>query len=381
MLSGRGITPPEKTLYWWSVHLDRFLSFCRKAGPETSAVAERATKAFLTSIAGETDGEKFAAEQARMALDVFLAEVENWRWGADRFGRLGPMFRLKTATGRLGAELGEWAEDGGEGEEFLTEAADSFEAGETFLAAGGEGVGREVSVTGSWLEQARRTLRVRHYALRTEDAYVQWMGRFLRWWEGAGTGGVEEADAGAVRRFLEYLAVERSVSASTQNQAFSALLFFFGEVLKRPLDGVDAVRAKRPGRLPVVLSVEEVRRLLTAMEGTMSLIARLLYGSGMRLMEVLRLRVKDVDFDRHQILVRDGNGGKDRVVMFPEKLREPLRVHLERVLGLYEADRAAGVAVVWLPEALGVKFPNAGKQWPWQWVFPSKSIGVDPRGG
>jgi integron integrase len=144
---------------------------------------------------------------------------------------------------------------------------------------------------------------------------------------------------------------------------------------------VDSVRAKRPSRLPVVLSRDEVRRLLAAMEGTVALIGQLLYGSGLRLLEGLRLRVKDVDFDRQQILVRDGKGGKDRVVMLPEKLREPLRFHLERVRILHESDRATDVPGVWLPDALSVKYPNAGKEWAWQWVFPSKSLGVDPRGG
>jgi integron integrase len=156
-------------------------------------------------------------------------------------------------------------------------------------------------------------------------------------------------------------------------------LFFFGEVLKRPLGKVDALRAKRTTRLPVVLSREEVRRLLGGLEGTMSLIGRLLYGTGMRLMEAIRLRVKDVDFDRGQVIVREGKGSKDRVVMLPETLREPLREHLERVRILFQEDRAAGLPGVWLPGAYGVKDPKAGERWEWQWVFPSKSVGKDPR--
>ena len=184
---------------------------------------------------------------------------------------------------------------------------------------------------------------------------------------------------GEVRAFLEELAVGRGVAAATQNQAFSALLFFFSEVLKLPLGKVDALRAKRTTRLPVVLSREEVRRLLGGLEGTMSLIGRLLYGTGMRMMEAIRLRVKDVDFDRQQVIVREGKGSKDRVVMLPETLREPLREHLERVRILFNEDRAAGLPGVWLPGAYGVKDPKAGERWEWQWVFPSKSVGKDPR--
>jgi integron integrase len=224
----------------------------------------------------------------------------------------------------------------------------------------------------------RRALRVRHYALRTEESYVQWVGRFLDWLGRSG-GDLELAGEGEVRGFLEELAVVRGVAAATQNQAFSALLFFFGEMLKRPLGKVDALRAKRTTRLPVVLSREEVRRLLGGLEGTMSLIGRLLYGTGMRLMEAIRLRVKDVDFDRGQVIVREGKGSKDRVVMLPETLREPLREHLERVRILFQEDRAAGLPGVWLPGAYGVKDPKAGERWEWQWVFPSKSVGKDPR--
>jgi len=224
-------------------------------------------------------------------------------------------------------------------------------------------------------------MRMRHYSLRTEESYVQWIVRFFRWCEAGGIWSDGEADEGTVRRFLEHLAVERGVSASTQNQAFSALMFLYGEILGKPLGGVDAVRAKRPTRLPVVLSQEEVRRLLQELDGTMGLIGRLLYGCGLRLMELLRLRVKDVDFDRHQIMVRQGKGAKDRVVMLPESVRKPLRDHLERVRRLFDSDREAGVAGVWLPDALAVKFPKAGKEWAWQWVFPSKGLGTDPRGG
>ena len=260
MAERRGLTPTEKTLYWWSVHLDRFLEFCRKAGRESTAFPDAAAKSFLVSIEGPSDREKFAVEQARIALDVFLAEVENWHWGEDRFGRVGPVFRIKA------------------------HAVDGIFAGAVPQAAGTDGLKESLRAEGAELgpeeggliERTRRHLRMRHYSLRTEESYLQWIVRFSRWCEAGGI----------------------------------------------VLDG-------------------------------------------------------GADED----VVRQGKGAKDRVVMLPESLRKPLRDHLERVRGLYEADRADDVAGVWLPDALSVKFPNAGKEWAWQWVFPSKGLGTDPRGG
>jgi integron integrase len=388
MVAGRGLNPPERTLKWWSVHLGRFLLFCRKAGRESSQVLESAIKQFLISIDGESDRERYAKEQARMALDVFAQEVDHWRWGVDKFGHEGPVFRVKTSHVQALPESGQGAEGQGVGwsGDAGPAAAGPAVPGEMVAQGVGRSLDEGLASVGSGvpkgiLEQVRRTLRVKHYALRTEEAYMQWVTRYLQWCGKNVPGGIDGADESALRQFLEHLAVDRGVSASTQNQAFSALLFLYGEILGRAMGNVDSVRAKRPSRLPVVLSRDEVRRLLAAMEGTVALIGQLLYGSGLRLLEGLRLRVKDVDFDRQQILVRDGKGGKDRVVMLPEKLREPLRFHLERVRILHESDRATDVPGVWLPDALSVKYPNAGKEWAWQWVFPSKSLGVDPRGG
>jgi integron integrase len=387
MVQGRGLAMADKTLYWWSVHLERFLKFCREAGAESSEIPEAAVRLFLESLPSGSSAQEFAREQARMALEVFLSEMEGWSWGEDRFGRQGPKFRLK-ATRQMDAHGGA----GNMGREGVASASlrvlEGSESsvrnprksigseGASEKGVPGSGVGRDRA---SW-EAMQRALRVRHYALRTEETYLHWVGRFLNW---LADGGVELAESGEleVRAFLEELAVGRGVAAATQNQAFSALLFFYGEVLKRPLGKVDALRAKRTTRLPVVLSREEVRRLLGGLEGTMSLIGRLLYGTGMRMMEAIRLRVKDVDFDRHQVIVREGKGSKDRVVMLPETLREPLREHLERVRILFQEDRAAGLPGVWLPGAYGVKDPKAGERWEWQWVFPSKSIGKDPRSG
>jgi integron integrase len=187
---------------------------------------------------------------------------------------------------------------------------------------------------------------------------------------------------GDIREFLEHLAVERNISASTQNQAFSALLFLYQSALGRPLGDLrDTIRARRPARLPVVLSRAEVRRLLEGLEGTPQLIVKLLYGTGLRLMEGLRLRVKDLDFDRRQIVVREGKGDKDRTVMLPEQLVQPLRAHLGRVESLWKTDRENAVPGVMLPTALERKLPQAGKEWGWMWVFPAKRLARDPRSG
>lgn len=210
-------------------------------------------------------------------------------------------------------------------------------------------------------------------------AYLHWIRRFLEFTAGRYSG-IEAAGAPEAKAFLESLAVDRNVSASTQNQAFSALLFLFGKVLERPLGDLgDTVRARRPSRLPMVLAKEEVMRLLGAMEGTTELMARLLYGTGMRVLEMLRLRVKDLDAARGQIMVRDGKGAKDRIVMMPQSVQVDLERHLQRVRLLFEEDRRAELPGVWLPDALGVKYPAAGIEWGWQWVFPSKSISTDPR--
>jgi len=374
MVEGRGLKVAEKTLYWWSVHLERFLKFCRSAGAESSEIPEVAARLFLESLPVGGSAQDFAREQARMALDVFIGEMVGWSWGEDRYGRVGPKFRLKATSAGLTTEDTESTE-GLLAKHRVNEMDSPWKSDPgVSLGAAAPRAGRNQEP----LDAMRRALRVRHYALRTEESYLNWVARFLDWLERRG-GDLEQAGEAEVQGFLEELAVGRGVAAATQNQAFSALLFFFGEVLKRPLGKVDALRAKRTTRLPVVLSREEVRRLLGGLEGTMSLIGRLLYGTGMRMMEAIRLRVKDVDFDRQQVIVREGKGSKDRVVMLPETLREPLREHLERVRILFNEDRAAGLPGVWLPGAYGVKDPKAGERWEWQWVFPSKSVGKDPR--
>ena len=222
-------------------------------------------------------------------------------------------------------------------------------------------------------------IRQRNYSIRTEEAYRSWAERFLTF---IGHRDPRTAGAAEVMSFLETLAVQGNVAASTQNQALNALVFFYGQALEQPLGDLGSfIRAKRPQRLPVVLTRGEVLRLLDHLEGTYRLMASLLYGTGMRLMECLRLRVKDVDFAYRQIVVRDGKGQKDRVTPLPDKLIEPLRAHLEQVKVLHEADLSQGNGEVFLPSALARKYPNAAREWGWQYVFPSGRLSVDPRSG
>jgi integron integrase len=222
-------------------------------------------------------------------------------------------------------------------------------------------------------------LRVKHYSIRTETAYVDWVRRYVLF---HGKRHPRDLGAAEVEAFLTDLAVQRRVSASTQNQAKSAILFLYKEVIDKDLPWLDGVVAARVSqRLPVVLSVEEVNAALGHLRGTSGLIARLLYGSGLRILECLRLRVKDLDFASREILVRDGKGAKDRVTMLPVSQIEPLQRHLERVRELHGEDLAAGYGSVYLPYALDRKYPNAGTQWMWQYIFPSARLSRDPRSG
>jgi integron integrase len=219
------------------------------------------------------------------------------------------------------------------------------------------------------LDVFRRAIRARHYSRRTEKAYASWVTRYVLF---HGKRHPREMGVPEVTRFLTHLAVEGRVSASTQNQAFSALLFLYREVLTLPLPGLDdVVRAKRPIHIPVVLTRDEVQTVLRHLRGAPWLMASLMYGAGLRLLECLRLRVKDVDFSRGELTVRDGKGQKDRMTVLPTRLAEPLRCHLARVAQQYEADLRHGAGVVALPHALARKYPAACRDWAWQWVFPA----------
>ncbi|WP_442909227.1 integron integrase [Ideonella sp. BN130291] len=229
------------------------------------------------------------------------------------------------------------------------------------------------------LQQVSERARYLHYSLRTEQAYALWVRHFVRW---AGMRHPSHLGRTEVEGFLSYLANERRVSPSTHRQALNALVFLYQEVLGIQLPWLQEIgRPLAKRRLPVVMTVPEVQRLLSHMSGDTGLVARLLYGSGMRLLEGVRLRVKDVDFTRGVIIVRDGKGGKDRVVMLPRSLEAPLREQLARARVDYESDRVRARAGVHLPHALSVKFPRAAQSWSWHWVFPSRSLSIDPRTG
>ena len=229
------------------------------------------------------------------------------------------------------------------------------------------------------LDQMREIFRTRHYSIRTEQAYVHWAKRFILFHRKRHPKTMGEPE---IAQYLTYLATQRKVAASTQNQTLNELIFLYHEVLKINLGRIDdVVRAKKPQHLPQVLTPEEVQRVLSFIQDTHQLMARLLYGAGLRLLECCRLRVKDVDLEQNQILVRDGKGEKDRLTMLPLQLNEPLRLHLERVRTLHENDLRAGHGRVHLPYALEVKFPKANQEWGWQWVFPSRSLSHDLRSG
>ena len=232
------------------------------------------------------------------------------------------------------------------------------------------------------LDLLRTRLRTRHYSYRTECTYVDWARRFLEY--AATRQGVPEprVEPEGVRDYLTHLAVHQRVSASTQSQAFCAILFLCREVLGINLDGVSgAVKAKRGQRLPVVLSMPETAALLGAMSGTARLMAALIYGGGLRVSECCELRVKDLDFDQGLVFVRRGKGDKDRATLLPEAGRDLLRAHLGKVEALHHADRKTTLAGVWMPDALERKYLHAGKEFGWFWVFPSQSLSTDPRAG
>lgn len=229
------------------------------------------------------------------------------------------------------------------------------------------------------LDQVRARLRARHYSYRTETSYVDWITRYIHFHQlrHPRDMGAPEVDA-----FLTHLAVEGHVAASTQNQARSALLFLYREVLDIPLDAPQSiVSAQRPHHLPTVLTRDEVRAVLAQLFGVYRLIGQLLYGSGLRLMECLRLRVKDLDFAQHQVTVRDGKGEKDRPTMLPLQLVTPLEDHLRAVRRIHAEDLERGFGTVYLPYALERKFPNAERDWIWQYVFPAERLSTDPRSG
>lgn len=230
-----------------------------------------------------------------------------------------------------------------------------------------------------FMDEVCRIMRLNHYSLRTEEAYCGWIKRFIQYHGKRHPAQMGEPEVSA---FLSYLATDRNVASSTQNQALAALLFLYSQVLNVDLPWLKEVtRAKRPVRLPFVVSREDVKRVLDTVRGPNRLVARLLYGTGMRVLEALRLRVQDIDFDYQQITVRSGKGDKDRVTVLPASLVPDLRRCLEDTRRTHEADLASGFGEVYLPHALARKYGGAGRAWTWQYVFPSERLSVDPRDG
>jgi len=229
------------------------------------------------------------------------------------------------------------------------------------------------------LEQVREVIRMKHYSIRTEQAYVDWIKRYIFFHNKRHP---QEMGVDEIRSFISDLASKKSVAASTQTVALSALLFLYRDVLKKDLPYVEGIeRAKKPERLPVVFTKAEVHKVLSRLEGVPYLIASLLYGAGLRLMDALRLRVKDIDFERNEIVVREGKGAKDRVTMLPRSIKARLQEHVAGVELRHKDDLSEGYGEVYLPYALGRKYSKAGKEWKWQYVFPAGKLSVDPRSG
>jgi len=229
------------------------------------------------------------------------------------------------------------------------------------------------------LDQVRESVRLRHYSYKTEKSYIQWVKRYILFHNKRHPKDMGEKE---IVQFLTHLAVEENVSASTQNQALSAIVFLYRHVLKIELGEFgDIVWAKRPKRLPVVLTKDEVKEIIDNISGVSWLVISLLYGSGLRLNECLNLRIKDIDFHYNQILVRSGKGGKDRYTILPNNVKKQLQEHIQKVQKLHEKDLKDGYGNVHLPNAIQRKYPNAAKEWDWQYVFPAKSISINPRTG
>ena len=364
MVEAQSVELTDKQLGWWSFHLESFLRYCRQRGEQVDV--RILARGFFDSLSAEASPPAtYRVDQTKQALTVFVRGIENWHWERADTGDWIPRFRIKTAllTGSTNATN-------------QVPPASAMNAVPEYETADR----RRTEVTRqNWDSALTTALRVRHYALRTENTYRQWVRQLLAF---HATVPLSDLEALHVQRFLEHLAVGRNVAASTQNQSFSAILFFFSHVLGRDLGDLhDTVRAKRGCKLPVVMDRTEVRRVLEATEGTTGLMLRLMYGAGLRLMECVRLRVKDVDLARGLITVRAAKGDKDRSVPIPAALSVPLTAHLERLRGLHALDRGNNIPGVYLPHALDTKYPNAGIEFAWQWFFPTKALQNDPRTG
>jgi len=231
------------------------------------------------------------------------------------------------------------------------------------------------------LDEVRDVMRLHHYSIHTERTYCDWVKRYIQYHSMTGRQDLIDGEA-KIEAFLTHLAVDKTVAPSTQNQAMNALVFLYKKVLKRPLDGtINAVRATKKVNVPVVMTREEVARIIALMEGTSQLVVKLLYGSGLRILEALRLRVQDIDYEFKQLTVRSGKGAKDRVTPFPSSAIALFQNHLSRVKVIHKQDLDHGHGEVYMPHALARKYPNAAREWNWQYVFPARNLAVDPRSG
>lgn len=239
-----------------------------------------------------------------------------------------------------------------------------------------------ISKSPTLLEDVRRVMRLKHYSLHTERTYSEWIKQFVKFHQLNERAELFENSEAKIEAFLSYLATERKVASATQNQAMNALVFLYKQVLNMPLtQRIEAIRSKTSRHVPVVLTIDEVKLVLPRVEGVAQLVVKLLYGSGLRITEAVRLRVQDVDYGYKQITVRSGKGDKDRVTTFSASLMPLLQNHLEKVKAIHEQDLADGFGAVYLPYALAKKYPNAEREWGWQYVFPARSLSVDPLSG
>ena len=374
---GAGVEIPfegqaRRKLAWFGVEIERFLKYCREGDVPPGSELVNALRSYGKILRSQhPPPPDWRMDQVREALRLFRKGVDGWHIVKGYDGSHEVKFRSKAHV---------MPEEAPSTNLIPPEPCEP-ERKEPVAAAGESSQKKDEDRTDSpqsyWVRMDR-VMAVRRYAKRTREAYGQWVARYLKWTK---TKNLEPFEVAAIKQFLEILALERNVSASTQNQALNALVFLVREVEGIDVEGIDAVRARTGRRLPVVLSQDEIRRIFANVEGMVGLALRLAYGTGLRQIELLRLRVKDIDFDRNLIVVRGGKGDKDRQVMLPAKLREEMLTHRERLRMLWESDRRENVPGVYLPAGLERKWPNAGKEFIWQYCFPSKTLNHDPESG
>lgn len=350
---GREAIPQARVRYYvgWVESFQR-----HEAGRPLTGRGPEDVERFLREVSERPGVELWRLRQAAKALRIFYRDVLGAEWAG----------KLRAPNPAASAQAGPASSAGEPG--VPSELPDPDPVSADFAGHGVE----------DWPARLRSVMRTGNYSFRTERAYRVWIQRFLAFCADRSC----EPAAERVRDFLEHLALAREVAASTQGQALNALVFYFQHVLRKPLGTIgDFPRSRRPRHLPTVLSREEVQRFFARLDGAFALMAGLLYGAGLRLMECMRLRIKDLDFDRGQITVRDAKWGKDRVTVLPDRCRVPLRAHLARVRARHEEDLRRGFGEVHLPPALERKYPGAPREWAWQWVFPADRLSVDPRTG